>query len=99
MIQELLPDVIFTATDGTETVLDPWTCAENMGYPYYEAAMGDLKFCLQAHRDGQWYLKVSNMGTAAITGFAGIRFPWKHQEGGFTLIPGIYYDGNYWEYQ
>ena len=99
MIHDLMFDVIFTATDGTETVLDPWTCAENMGFPYYEAALGDLKFCLQAHRDGQWYLKVSNMGTAPVTGFAGIRFPWKHQEDGFTLIPGIYYDGNYWEYQ
>lgn len=33
MICDLMFDVIFTAPDGTETVLDGWTCAENMGYP------------------------------------------------------------------
>ena len=33
MACDLMFDVIFTAPDGTETVLDGWTCAENMGYP------------------------------------------------------------------
>ena len=99
MIRDLLFDVIFTSPDGTETVLDGWTCAENMGYPYCEAALGDLKFCIQSHGINQWYLKIVNQGAVPVTGFAGIRFPWKHREDGYTLIPGIYYDGNYHEYQ
>lgn len=99
MIQALLFDVIFTSPDGTETVLDGWTCAENMGYPYCEAALGDLKFYIQSHGINQWYLKIVNQGAVPVTGFAGIRFPWKHGEDRFTLIPGIYYDGNYHEYQ
>ena len=36
MTCDLMFDVIFTAPDGTETVLDAWTCAENMGYSYKE---------------------------------------------------------------
>ena len=99
MICDHMFDVIFIAPDGTETVLEGWTCAENMGYPYYEATLGNLKFYLQKHGADQWYLKVANMGIAPVSGFAGIRFPWHHHEDGFTLIPGIYYDGNFHEYQ
>lgn len=99
MICELMFDVIFTDPDGRETVLDGWTRAESMGYPYYEASLGDLKFCIQTHRNHQWYLKVANVGSAPVTGFAGIRFPWRHGQDAFTLIPGIYYDGNYHGYQ
>ena len=99
MIHDLIFDVIFTAPDGKEAVLDGWTCAENMGYPYCEAALGDLRFYIQVRGGDQWYLKIANLGDAPITGFAGIRFPWKHGEDGFTLIPGIYYDGNYHGYQ
>ena len=99
MIFDLPFDVVFVTKDGMETILDGWTKAESMGYPYFETAIGDLKFSIQTHRDDQWYLKVANSGTSPITGFAGIRFPWKHGEEGYTLIPGIYYDGNYHEFQ
>lgn len=99
MIYALPFDVIFAAPDGTETVIEGWTQAESMGYAYFEASMGELKFSVQTFKQDQWYLKIANSGTAPVTGFAGIRFPWKHREEGFTLIPGIYYDGNYHEYQ
>lgn len=99
MILDLPFEVVFTETDGTETVLDGWKYAVSMGYPYCEAELGSLKFSVQKHRDNQWYLKTANMGAASVTGFVGIRFPWRHHENGFTLIPGIYYDGNYHEYQ
>ena len=58
-----------------------------------------MKFSIQTHKDGQWYLKIANMGVTAVTGFAGVRFPWKFGEDSYTLIPGIYYDGNYHEFQ
>ena len=98
-MQEMFFDVIFTYPDGTQTVIDGWSRAESMGYPYYEAQLGNLKFCVQEYRDEQWNLKVFNVGSEPVSGFAGIRFPWKHGADGFTLIPGIYYDGNFHEFQ
>ena len=99
MIQDLPFDIVFLKTDGTETLVEGWTRGESMGYPYYEASWDGLSFAIQTHKENQWYLKISNMGTVPVTGFAGIRFPWEHKPEGFTLIPGIYYDGNYFGYQ
>ena len=99
MIRDLLFDVIFVSPDGTEAVPDNWTGGVSMGFPYYEADIGDLHLSVQAHGDSQWYLKVANTGKTTVTGFAGVRFPWKHGDTGFTLIPGIYYDGNFFDYQ
>ena len=99
MIFDLPFDILFTPADGSETRIGNWTRAVSMGYPYYEATMGDLKFCVQARGKDQWYLKVVNQGRVPVTGFAGVRFPWRHGDDCFTLIPGIYYDGNYHEYQ
>ena len=98
-MQEFLFDVIFTHPDGTEDIIGGWRSYNSMGYSYYEAELGDLRFCLQANRVDQWYLKVFNAGSEPISGFAGIRFPWKHRDSGFTLIPGIYYNGNLHEFQ
>ena len=98
-MQEMFFDVIFTHPDGGEELVGGWSRAESMGYPYYEAELGALKFCIQAYGDNQWNLKVFNTGSEPISGFAGIRFPWKHREDGFTLIPGLYYDGNLHAYQ
>ena len=99
MIHDLPFDVIFTRPDGTEIIPEEWSQAESMGYPYYEASIGNMKFSIQAHKAQQWYLKVANMGDEPVTGFAGIRFPWRFTADGYTLIPGIYYDGNYHDYQ
>lgn len=99
MIFSLPFDVVFATPDGTETILEGWNSGISMGYPYYEAALGDMQFSIQAHRENLWYLKVVNTGSAPVTGYAGIRFSWSHKETGFTLIPGIYYDGNAHEYQ
>ena len=99
MIWEIPFDVIFTTVDGKESLVESWTRGVSMGYPYFESALGDMKFSIQTHKDGQWYLKIANMGVTAVTGFAGVRFPWKFGEDSYTLIPGIYYDGNYHEFQ
>jgi len=87
-------DIIFVSPEGEQTLLNNWTQGENFGYTYYETDLGDLHFSLLAHRNEQWYLKIHNKGTVPVSGFAGIRFPWKHGADNFTLIPGIYYDGN-----
>ena len=98
-MQDLYFDVIFTHPDGTEVPVNGWSRYESLGFPYYEAELGALKFWLQAAREGEWNLKVFNSGSEPISGFAGIRFPWKHGEEGFTLIPGIYYNGNLHDFQ
>ncbi len=98
-MREMFFDVIFTHPDGTESRIGGWTRGESMGYPYFEAELGELRFSVQAYRDNQWILKVINGGSRTITGFAGIRFPWKNGEDDFTLIPGLYYNGNYHEFQ
>ena len=99
MIRDQLFQVIFTTPEGEEKIPEGWECFESMGYPYYEARLGDLHFAVQRNRNNMWYLKVTNRGSVPVTGFAGIRFPWKHGETCYTLIPGIYYDGNYHAYQ
>ena len=99
MLFELPFEVIFAGAEGTECVLGDWNRAEAMGYPYYETGLADLHFAVQRNRNNIWYLKVTNLGNKSVSGFAGIRFPWKHGESCYTLIPGIYYDGNYHEYQ
>lgn len=99
MIHDLPFQVIFTVPDGTERIPTEWTRNESMGYPYYESALDGLTFYVQIHRADQWYLKVVNSGSVPVTGFVGVRFPWSHHSEGFTLIPGVYYDGNYHKYQ
>ena len=91
--------IVFIEPDGTERILSDWNRGEAMGYPYYEASLDDLHFSLQIHRRNQWYLKIANWGSNPVAGFAGIRFPWKQGVDGYTLIPGIYYNGNYHEFQ
>lgn len=87
-------EVIFTSTDGTESVLVDWKAQTKQGYIYYETTLGDMWFSILVHKEGKWYLKSKNTGKTPVTGFLGVRFPWKHQENGYTLIPGVYYDGN-----
>ena len=87
-------EVIFITDREEEILLKDWTRGTVSGYTYYETRLNDLHFSLLEHAGGQWYLKVHNTGMTPVTGYAGIRFPWKYGEDHFTLIPGIYYDGN-----
>jgi len=95
MIHELAFDILFVTDQNQEIRLDNWTKNSTLGYTYYEAALDTLHFSILAHKDHTWYLKVHNTGKTPVTGFAGIRFPWRYDSDCFTLIPGIYYDGNY----
>ena len=63
-------------------------------YTYYEERLCGLTFSLLIKSENEIYLKVQNDTKEKISGFAGICFPWEHKKEGFTLIPGIYYDGN-----
>ena len=99
MVCDQIFDVVFTHQDGTEEVINGWAKAESMGYAYYEASLEDMRFSVQKQRNNEWYLKIVNTGSLPVSGFAGIRFPWRYGEDSYTMIPGIYYDGNYHEYQ
>ena len=99
MIFELPFDIIFVGKDGCETTVDSWTRAESMGFPYFESMLGVFRFSIQTHNPDHWYLKIANLGAASVSGFVGIRYKWRHGEDAYTLIPGIYYDGNHHGYQ
>ena len=99
MIFDLPFDIVFVDPDGQETVIDGWLRNQSMGYSYFEANLDPLHFAVQTHGCGEWYLKISNRGSVPVAGFAGVRFAWQHGEDGYTLIPGVYYDGNYHDFQ
>ena len=94
MIFDLPFDVVFCSDYKTEAVIDGWEQAEAEGYTYYQTQRGSLCFFLLEHIDGQMYLKVFNSGDEEVSGFVGVRFPWRHGDDCYTLIPAIYYDGN-----
>lgn len=94
MIFDLPFDVVFCPDYESEVVIDEWTRGEAAGYTYYEARLEELCFSILEHAGGNIYLKVFNPGEKLYTGFVGVRYSWKHENGCYTLIPAIYYDGN-----
>ena len=50
-------EVIFTGTDGTETVLADWKEREKQGYVYYETTLGTMWFSVLVHKEGKWYIR------------------------------------------
>lgn len=99
MIHDLPFDIIFAPDYAHEVTVTGWTRAEKWGYPRYETRYSGLRFQILTHTSGKWYIKIDNDGTEPVTGFVGVRFPWKHDpdrtsDECYTLIPGVYYDGN-----
>lgn len=95
MIFDFPFDVIFCPGYDSEIMIDTWKKKVSSRSTYYEAVYNSLKFALWPYAENKWYLKARNIGTEPVTGFVGIRFPWQYNENCYTLIPGIYYDGNH----
>ena len=72
-------EVIFTGADGVEILLNDWKAQEEHGYVYYETTLGTMWFSVLVHKEGKWYLKSKNTGKTPVTGFLGVRFPWKQR--------------------
>lgn len=94
MIFNLPFDVVFSHGYEAPIVVGGWEEKKIRNYTYYDTHAEGLRFQILIHGD-KYYFKVINDGKAPVTGFAGVRFHWKNRDGDYTLIPAIYYDGNY----
>ncbi|MBE5766814.1 MAG: hypothetical protein E7335_06600 [Clostridiales bacterium] len=95
MISNKAPfEVYFCDADLCETLVGPFEEKVAYGVTYYEAKHNGLFISVLCRDDGEWYVKSINFAKAPITGFLCVRFPWHGPDHGYTLIPGIYYNGN-----
>lgn len=94
MIFDLPFDIVFRPDYLSEVVLTGWEKGETKGGKYYAAVLGDVHVSVVASLQDGWYIRIHNAGKDAVTGFWGVRFPWRKAADCFTLVPGIYYDGN-----
>ena len=94
MIYDLPFDVVFCPDYQTETVIDGWQEETTRGYKHYFAEKDGMRYQILVSKENSWYLKTINISSEPKTGFVGVRFSWKNTEKDYTLIPGIYYDGN-----
>lgn len=89
--------IVFTAEDGTETVASDLEKHEQNGYIYYSTKFDDLIVSVLLNDENELCLRARNAGNRSVSGFVGIRFAWDRPTEGYTVIPGIYYNGNYSE--
>lgn len=94
MIFDLPFDVVFSHGYEEPLQVDGWEKKQIRNYVYYNTRAAGLRFQIIL-RGNNYYLKVNNDGKSPVTGFVGIRYPWKKRVEDYTMIPAIYYDGNY----
>ncbi len=86
--------LIFSPDYSTETEIKNFVSGEVRGIPFFKATYEKAEIYITFLKEKGWQIRVFNSGDNAITGFWGIRFPWKYGDDAFTLVPGVYYDGN-----
>lgn len=94
MIFDLPFDIVYSPDYESEIIVDGWEKKTVANYTYYETVRFGVNFQILI-RGKYWYFKSSNRGSECVTGFFGIRFPWKNGYGHYTMVPSVYYDGNY----
>lgn len=88
-------NVVFTTAGGTETVTLDWEKKEKNGFTFYNTRLAGLQISVLCSEKDGLYLRSVNLGKTPVTGFLGIRFDWHGPDDGYTVIPGIYYNGNH----
>lgn len=94
MIFDLPFDVVFAADDSSEILLTGWTAGKSSGGVHYAAAMNGVCITVLSTTKDGWYIRIHNQGSEPVRGFWGVRFAWRKAQDCYTLVPGIYYDGN-----
>ena len=94
MVFDLPFDIVFSRGYEEPIVLCGWEKKQIRNYTYYDTRAEGLRFQIIL-RNENFYLKIDNDGSSPVTGFAGIRYPWSNRAEDYTMIPAIYYDGNY----
>ena len=88
-------DVVFTTEDGAEIIAEDWVKHNNNGFTYFNTRFAGLQVSVLVNENNELYLRSVNLNKDPVRGFLGIRFAWHGPSEGYTVIPGIYYDGNY----
>lgn len=86
-------ELIFIDDKNTEHKFIP--LSEKAATEYPAGTLAGLSLSINNKAENEISLVIENNTEDIITGFAGIKFKWEEYEKGFTLIPGIYYNGNY----
>lgn len=94
MIFDLPFDVLFSHGYEEPLIVNGWEKNQIRNYVYYDTHAEGLRFQIIL-RGNNYYLKVNNDGKSPVTGFVGVRYPWKKRTEDYTMIPAVYYDGNY----
>ncbi len=87
--------ILFTAPDGMETIASDWEKHHKNGFTYFKTVLNGLWISVLIEDADTIRVKVCNASHENVTGFVGVRFAWDNPVDGYTLIPGIYYNGNH----
>ena len=85
---------IFSPDYNTEIEINDFESGKVRGITFFKTTYESVNISAIFLKEKGWQIRIFNSGDIGITGFWGIRFPWKHGADAFTVIPGIYYNGN-----
>lgn len=90
--------LIWEASDGARRPVTLQQYGRDNGSGVFCAKAEELEWNVLDRGDGEYEIRILNPGAKDVTGRALVEFDWIGPEKGFTLIPGVYYNGNYHEY-
>jgi hypothetical protein len=85
---------IFSPDYNTEIEINDFESGKVRGITFFKTTYESVNISAIFLKEKGWQIRIFNSGDIGITGFWGICFPWKHGADAFTIIPGIYYNGN-----
>ena len=90
-------EVIFSSPDGAESRIASWTQAGGVRYPIWngrDAVHTAVVVSVRDNLDDSYVIKVMNYGDASVSGWWGVRRKWRYTPRSYTLVPGVFYNGN-----
>lgn len=89
-------EVIFATPDGLESRGGSWTRAGGARYPVWNGQVGGntAVISVRDNLDGSYVVKVMNFGDRPVSGWWGVRRKWRFTPKSYTLVPGVFYNGN-----
>ena len=89
-------DILYAERNGNESFCKDWEPGLSGKYPVHNCTCcaGKVIVSVRDNLDDSFIIKIVNISTECITGWWGVRRAWKWEENGFTLVPGVFYNGN-----
>ncbi len=85
---------VFSRDYNKETEIEKFEYGKVNDIEFFKAEFEGANISATFFKNTGWHIRIFNNSDTNICGFWGVRFPWKHGENCFTLIPAVYYDGN-----